>query len=254
MVKIVASQNTYIAQLEGRIQQMEKHLSDETNTQQKDQQPPAKPKTPPKRQHLAVVKPINAQSSSANTRNLVQKNIDVNRLKIGVKKVSPIKNGGILIETVEEADLATLVKELESNENIAKDFTVAKSPKRKPQFICYGVSEETTADSVKASIVRQCEMHQEDDIKLSTPTKVQGGPIESSRWPLICTKTLRPSRKLTSAGKESQFENISDPCSATNVASLVIKLSTAVRTKKPVQNAVDMTTDGTTAKCAAKVH
>ncbi|GIX87690.1 hypothetical protein CDAR_616941 [Caerostris darwini] len=169
MVKIVASQNTYIAQLEGRIQQMEKQLSDETNTQhaliseaiaqeiknilpavkdsskptkagmksfaavaakgniaKKDQQPTAKPKSPPKRQHLAVVKPLNAQSSSANTRNLVQKNIDVNRLKIGVKKVSPIKNGGILIETVEEADLATLVKELESNEYIAKDFTVAK--------------------------------------------------------------------------------------------------------------------------------
>ncbi|GIY67530.1 hypothetical protein CEXT_526931 [Caerostris extrusa] len=68
-----------------------------TNPIRKDPQPLPKPKAPPKRQHLAVVKPVNDQSSSANTRNYLQKNIDINRLKIGVKKVSPLKTVAFLL-------------------------------------------------------------------------------------------------------------------------------------------------------------
>ncbi|GIX73553.1 uncharacterized protein CEXT_736971 [Caerostris extrusa] len=126
---------------------------------------PPLPKIAPKKQHLAVIKPLNDQDSSENTRSFVQKNIDINKIKVGVKKVSPIKNGGILIETVEEADLNKLLNELHKNEAISSKFKVAKPQKRNPQFVCYGVNAETKAEEIKTSIMYQCAI-EEDSIKM----------------------------------------------------------------------------------------
>ncbi|GIX77332.1 hypothetical protein CDAR_276601 [Caerostris darwini] len=137
------------------------------------------PKIPAKKivrrkQHLAVIKPINEQDSSINTRTCVQKNVAINKVKIGIKKVSPIKKDGIIIETVEEADLNKLIKELENNQVIAKNYTIGKPLKRKLHFICYGVLEELTADSIKANIMHQCEIDQDNSSAISivhSPTK-----------------------------------------------------------------------------------
>ncbi|GIY86424.1 hypothetical protein CDAR_259301 [Caerostris darwini] len=68
-------------------------------------------KTKSRQQHVAVIKPVDEQSSSISTRNFVQKNIDITKVKIGMKKVSNIKNGGILIKAAQETDLGKLLKE-----------------------------------------------------------------------------------------------------------------------------------------------
>ncbi|GIY68080.1 hypothetical protein CDAR_452971 [Caerostris darwini] len=188
IVKIVASQKTYIAQLEGRIQAMEQTLTASNSIQQalitevvarelekKFPAPLDNPRTSfatvtkknasqpiknsvtintTKKQHLAVIKPIDVSTTSSDTKSFIKKAVDITRVRIGVKKVASIKNGGILIEMVNEDDLSTLLKELDYNTSVKEKFTVVKPLKRKPQFICYGVSEETTAESVKASIMR----------------------------------------------------------------------------------------------------
>ncbi|GIX84905.1 CCHC-type domain-containing protein [Caerostris extrusa] len=91
---------------------------------------PPLPKIAPKKQHLAVIKPLNEQDSSANTRSFVQKNIDINKIKVGVKK-----------------------------------FKVARPQKRNPQFVCYGVNAETKAEEIKESIMHQCAI-EENNIKI----------------------------------------------------------------------------------------
>ncbi|GIX81099.1 hypothetical protein CDAR_410571 [Caerostris darwini] len=69
-----------------------------------------KPKLKPKVQHLAVIRPIEESNDSKNTRAFIQKNLDITNAKIGVKKVSPIKNGGILIETMEMRTLVSFLR------------------------------------------------------------------------------------------------------------------------------------------------
>ncbi|GIX76034.1 RNA-directed DNA polymerase from mobile element jockey [Caerostris darwini] len=126
-----------------------------------NQKTPAK-KLARRKQHLAVVRPINENETSTNTRACVQKNIDINQVKIGIKKVAPIKKGGIIIEAVEEDDLDKLIKELQNNPIIASNYKIGKPLKRKPHFICYGVSEELTADAMKANIMHQCHIDPEN--------------------------------------------------------------------------------------------
>ncbi|GIX77425.1 CCHC-type domain-containing protein [Caerostris extrusa] len=85
-------------------------------------------------------------------------------VKIGVKKVTNVRKGGILIETVNDADLDKLISELDSNPEIKNKFDIGKPLQRNPQIICYGVSPETTEDTITnctAPLTRQAK-----DIKI----------------------------------------------------------------------------------------
>ncbi|GIY79606.1 hypothetical protein CDAR_57081 [Caerostris darwini] len=147
IVKIVASQNTYIAQLEDK---------QSFAAVAKKNAPPPKKNTvtinTTKKQYLAVIKPNDVSSSSSDTKSFIKKAIDITRVRVGVKKEANIKNGGILIETVNEEDLTTLLKELETNTSVKEKFTVGKPTKRNPQFICFGVSEDADEAMVNRCI------------------------------------------------------------------------------------------------------
>ncbi|GIX87713.1 hypothetical protein CDAR_617061 [Caerostris darwini] len=61
----------------------------------------------PRKQYLAIIKPKNDTFNSSDTKSFIQKSVDITRVKIGVKKVTKVRKGGILIETVDSTDLAT---------------------------------------------------------------------------------------------------------------------------------------------------
>ncbi|GIY24992.1 hypothetical protein CDAR_453251 [Caerostris darwini] len=202
LLQIITSQSNKIAQLEGRIEDLNKINKPEhipinprtanssqvkevhsftsvvaKNTVKHNKLQTAIPK--PRKQHLAVIRPVNDQSTSQSTKQLVQKNIDINRMNIGVKRVSHIRNGGILIETVAEKDLAKLMEELEANTEINKNCKVDTPIKRNPQFVCYGVAEETTEDMVANCIRHQCQLGEERPTMASkfVPFPFHGGHL-----------------------------------------------------------------------------
>ncbi|GIY65161.1 hypothetical protein CDAR_437241, partial [Caerostris darwini] len=122
MVKIVASQNTYIAQLEGRLQEMERILTVKATSQQapideavaRDQvknlpgnkvsstisyadkvrngatseRIKSVNRNKVTKKFVTTVKPKEEATSSADTRKVVQTKLDIRKLKIGVKQLS----------------------------------------------------------------------------------------------------------------------------------------------------------------------
>ncbi|GIX73545.1 hypothetical protein CEXT_736941 [Caerostris extrusa] len=65
--------------------------------------------------------------SSSDTRKTVQAKLDIRTLKIGVKQVHNIRNGGIIIETETEADLDKLIQEFKLQDDLAKNFDILKT-------------------------------------------------------------------------------------------------------------------------------
>ncbi|GIX80127.1 hypothetical protein CEXT_702822 [Caerostris extrusa] len=63
--------------------------------------------------------------------------LDVQNLKIGVKNVRNIRNGGILIETESEEDLDKLIQEFKAQDDLNRDFNIQKPTMRKPHIICF---------------------------------------------------------------------------------------------------------------------
>ncbi|GIY32627.1 hypothetical protein CDAR_287291 [Caerostris darwini] len=190
IVKIVASQNTYIAQLEGRVQAMEKNTTDRTSLQQAliteavakevERKFPALKdisriltvakvpstvsyadrvksgtttessktviKNKVSKKHITTVKPKVETSSSAETRKLVQAKLDIRKLKIGVKQVRNIRNGGIIIETDTDTDLDKLIQEFKLQDELTKNFIIDKPALKKPQIICFDVAQDTSGE------------------------------------------------------------------------------------------------------------
>ncbi|GIY24048.1 hypothetical protein CDAR_542501 [Caerostris darwini] len=136
LVKLVTNQNLKIAQLEGRIMELEKVASETVNAPVivsahpanaatkpsfaavAKSKPPqdSKQKPKPRLQHLALIRPIEKleNDTSSATKAFVQKNLDITKANIGIKRVSHTKNGGILVETVDDEGLDKLLMELKT--------------------------------------------------------------------------------------------------------------------------------------------
>ncbi|GIY45302.1 hypothetical protein CDAR_246031 [Caerostris darwini] len=180
-----AEESTILALVEGRMTDMERNLNDRLRTVQQlppqnfptfdkpsfsvivkatpaiNNQPKKAPK--PRKQHLAIIKPKDDSANSTDTKNFIQRSVGINKVKIGVKKVTNVKKGGMLIET----DLDKLIRELDSNPAIKDKFDVGKPLQRNPQIICYGVSNETTEDTVTNCIKLHCSLDESStDIKM----------------------------------------------------------------------------------------
>ncbi|GIY73319.1 hypothetical protein CDAR_530961 [Caerostris darwini] len=184
LVKLITKQNLKLAQLEGRIIELDKAASNKNNAPlivsaqgTKESSKPtfaevakakqtqgSKQKPKPKVQHLALIRPIeiNETETSTNTKAFVQKNLDITKANIGMKRVSHIKNGGILVETVDETGISKLLKELKNSTAIKEKFSVGKPSKRTPQFICFGVSNDTVEETALACLKASCNLPAEN--------------------------------------------------------------------------------------------
>ncbi|GIY68091.1 uncharacterized protein CDAR_453061 [Caerostris darwini] len=184
-----AEESSILALVEGRMTDMERNLNDKLRSVQHLPPPilpipdkpsfsaivkatPAlknQPKQAPKqrKQHLAVIKPKDENSNSSDTKTFIQKSVDINSVQIGVKRVSNVRKGGILIETVDDKDLDKLIRELDSNPDIKEKFDFGKPIQRNPQIICFGVSNETTEATVANCIKLHCSLDESStDIKI----------------------------------------------------------------------------------------
>ncbi|GIY95032.1 uncharacterized protein CEXT_9131 [Caerostris extrusa] len=100
------------------------------------------------KKHVTTVKPKAENCSSIDTRKTVQAKLDIRTLKIGVKQVRNIRNGGIIIETETETDLDKLIQEFKLQDDLAKNFDILKPDLKKPQIICFDVSQDTSGEKL----------------------------------------------------------------------------------------------------------
>ncbi|GIY68082.1 uncharacterized protein CDAR_452991 [Caerostris darwini] len=180
LLSLLVSQSIKMAQLEGRVCELEKSKAEVSNHQQKalinETSAMAKPsfaavtknkgqsekksvriEKPPtptiRRKFLTTIKPIEKDSNSLITKKVVQNSINIRKIKVAVKNVRHINNGGILIETDNEKHLDTLIEEFKKKDELVQKYTIAKPVARKPHIICFNVSSETgeveLADSLK---------------------------------------------------------------------------------------------------------
>ncbi|GIY37470.1 RNA-directed DNA polymerase from mobile element jockey [Caerostris darwini] len=188
LLSLLVAQSIKMAQLEGRVCELEKSKAEVSNHQQKAlinetlaMAKPSfaavtknriqsekksvrieKPTTPTiRRKFLTTIKPVEKDSNSLNTKKVVQNSINIRKIKVAIKNVRHINNGGILIETDNEKDLDTLIEEFKKKDELVQKFTIAKPVARKPHIICFNVSSETgeveLADSLKNQFLEEDE-------------------------------------------------------------------------------------------------
>ncbi|GIZ03965.1 hypothetical protein CEXT_200171 [Caerostris extrusa] len=110
-----------MAQLEGRIFELEKAASSKVNV------------------------PIIASAQTANEAikpTFAAKNLDITKANIEIKRVSHTKNGGILVETVDDDGLNNLLKELKTAPPSTRNSTWGNPPKEPPNL--FALESQTT--------------------------------------------------------------------------------------------------------------
>ncbi|GIY87046.1 uncharacterized protein CDAR_233451 [Caerostris darwini] len=168
LLSLLVSQSIKMAQLEGRICELEKSKVEVNNLQQKtlinETLAITKPsfaavtknrvqlektvrndkQTTPtiRRKFLTTIKHIEQDSNSLVTKKVIQNSINIRKIKVAVKNVRNINNGGILIETDTEKDLDILIEEFKKKDELTQKYTIAKPVARKPHIICFNVSAE----------------------------------------------------------------------------------------------------------------
>ncbi|GIY65163.1 hypothetical protein CDAR_437261 [Caerostris darwini] len=170
LLKIISAQNNKIAQLEGRIFELEKYKEEESETRKKSlinetiamakpsfatvtkamasKEPKAQKQIRPvtKQKFITSIKPVEKEVDSLTTKKAVQRAIDVRTMNIAIKNVRSINNGGILIETVTEKDLDKLISEFKAKDALKTSYNIAKTVARKPHITCFEVSPDTGED------------------------------------------------------------------------------------------------------------
>ncbi|GIY67526.1 hypothetical protein CEXT_526911 [Caerostris extrusa] len=78
---------------------------------------------------VTTIKPmdITPDNTSLKTKRTVQAKIDVKKINVAIKSVKPIKNGGIIVETISpEEDLDKLIYEFKAKDELTKEYQIGK--------------------------------------------------------------------------------------------------------------------------------
>ncbi|GIX87735.1 CCHC-type domain-containing protein [Caerostris darwini] len=167
LISLFVSQTIQMAQLESRICELEKFKVEATSIQQKSlinetialakpslatvtknmvnkgakdvkMNKQIRPTVRPK--FLTTIRPMEKDTYSLVTKKVILNAINIKQIKVAVKNVRNISNGGILIETDTEKDLDALIEEFKKKDELTQKFSIAKPVTRKPHIICFNVS------------------------------------------------------------------------------------------------------------------
>ncbi|GIX73542.1 hypothetical protein CEXT_736921 [Caerostris extrusa] len=106
---------------------------------------------------VTTIKPveITPENTSLKTKRTVQAKIDVKKINVAIRSVKPIKNGGIIVETISEEDLDKLIYEFKAKDELTKEYQIGKPATRNPHIICFEVSPETKSEVLTESLRNQ---------------------------------------------------------------------------------------------------
>nr|XP_042910838.1 uncharacterized protein LOC122271996 [Parasteatoda tepidariorum] len=121
-------------------------------------------KTRPK-DYIALIRPTNSDTTSEQTKSDILSSLDPNKLKIGVKRLAKIRDGGSLIRTNTERELKILEQEFRGN-NLMEKYGIARPKLINPSIIVFGVDGDIGKEELTEALINQNIIEQEDiDVK-----------------------------------------------------------------------------------------
>ncbi|GIX71186.1 hypothetical protein CEXT_318811 [Caerostris extrusa] len=132
-----------------------------------------------KKKFLTTIKLIEKTATSLKTKEQVQAKIDVRRIKIGIKNVRNIKEGGIFIETETEKDLVKLIQHFKEQDDLKDHFNINKPRARKPHIICFDISADTEEKTLLDSMEQFSEGMNDFAIKHHYKSRRANSPFDT---------------------------------------------------------------------------
>jgi hypothetical protein len=126
-----------VVNIEKQLQEMNQNLFNRSYSEALKSTPVLKMAN--KSQHVVIVRPDDKNIASTETEKLLKKTINPQQLKIGVKRVKNIRDGGVLIECRTEEECEKLSQEISSK---TRGLTTDRPKKREPKLVIKGVSSE----------------------------------------------------------------------------------------------------------------
>jgi hypothetical protein len=151
-----------------------------------------------KTQHVILLKPTDKSTKSDETYRKVKELINPVKLKIGVKRVKNISDGGVLLECETEEECGKIAKVIETKAKTS--YSCSKPIKRMPKIAIYNVPQELEEEFLVDTIISQNQPIKEfidnieaDHIKehLNVKLKLKSKPNASITYILEISPELR---------------------------------------------------------------
>nr|XP_042913122.1 uncharacterized protein LOC122273126 [Parasteatoda tepidariorum] len=124
------------------------------------------------REHITIIRPIEEGCSSDKTRSDIINGLDPAHLRVGIKKIINIKNGGVLIQTDKPDGIDCIRLEMEKTK-LTKEYRVEAPKLRLPTVILFGVDEEVEAEELESTLCKQNPEIEEDHVRIIAGLKVR---------------------------------------------------------------------------------
>lgn len=111
--------------------------------------------TPPRPEHVLILEKSESASGDVNPKELVTKNLNPQKLKIGIRKARETKGGGFIMEVNSAEELENLKKAIDSSKNLKTNLKYRAPRKLDPKIIIFGVDEGLSGDEVVKAIQEQ---------------------------------------------------------------------------------------------------
>nr|XP_042902374.1 uncharacterized protein LOC122270149 [Parasteatoda tepidariorum] len=121
--------------------------------------------TKKKKEHIAIIRPMANDVGSDKTKTDITNRIDPAKLKIAVKRVGKVRNGGIIIETETEKELEIFRNEMEKT-GLNNEYTFNPPKLKKPSIIIFGVEGQVSKETVGELLVSQHEGVDEEEVNV----------------------------------------------------------------------------------------
>lgn len=114
--------------------------------------------------HVITVYPKeeDGETDSETTRNLLLTTIKPRMLKIGITRISKVRNGGVAIESAKKEDIEKLKAEVESNNILKTKLNVKVPTRRLPRILIRDIAEEINKENLQEALVEQNEVFTTD--------------------------------------------------------------------------------------------
>jgi len=106
-------------------------------------------------QHVVVVRPTDKTKPSEETKQLIKNKVNVNKNKIGVNRITNIRDGGVAIECRSEEDCKKLINEVSAK---VKGVAADRPKKISPKLVIKGVSHDVKESELINIIINNNEI------------------------------------------------------------------------------------------------
>ncbi|KFM71607.1 Hypothetical protein in type I retrotransposable element R1DM, partial [Stegodyphus mimosarum] len=183
LLDIITIQNLKIANMQGQLEQtqnVEDYLQGLVETKETYAAKAAKNRSRsksgskrPNEEHILLVYPKDKEVTSEEVKTNLVTNINPDTLQIGVKSLTKIRRGGVLIEMNKREEIQILEEAIKENQKLKKIMEPKRPIKLNPRVIIYNVDKDISGEGLKDYLIkRNIELENADiEVKFSMNAK-----------------------------------------------------------------------------------